>query len=162
MKQPPNKTMLRDELAEHLRADLAVAERAHDAAREAATHEEARPEDDKDTRALEQSYLARGQATRVETLRTGLLAVQALSTRGFAADETIALGALVVAEDEGGKEHAYYLAPHGGGVRLHSGTVQVVTPASPLGRALLERRAGDSCEVAAAGSTREVDIVAVL
>ena len=30
-----------------------------------ATHEEAKPEDDKDTRALEQTYLARGQAERV-------------------------------------------------------------------------------------------------
>jgi len=36
---------------------------------EGATHEENKPENDKDTRALEQSYLARGQAQRVVELQ---------------------------------------------------------------------------------------------
>ena len=43
-------------------ADLATLEKAQHATQAAATHEEAKPENDKDTRALEQSYLARGQA----------------------------------------------------------------------------------------------------
>ena len=43
-------------------ADLASLQRAHRATVEGATHEEAKPENDKDTRALEQSYLARGQS----------------------------------------------------------------------------------------------------
>jgi len=74
---PPSKQALRDELARVLAADLDVRERAHRAAREGATHEEAKPENDKDTRALEQSYLARGEALRIEELRAGLADVSA-------------------------------------------------------------------------------------
>jgi len=48
----PSKQALRDELASLLSADLDVLERAQKATREAATHEEAKPENDKDTRAL--------------------------------------------------------------------------------------------------------------
>lgn len=152
----PAKTALRDELATVIRADLAVLERAHLASREAATHEEARPEDDKDTRALEQSYLARGQAMRVEELAAGLLAVSHMATRAFGATDFIAVGALVVAEEEDVGRHVYFLAPYGGGTRLHGGKIQVVTPKSPLGLALVEKRAGDDCEVVLAGRTREL------
>jgi hypothetical protein len=62
------KSTLKQELVALLAADLETAERAQQAAREGATHEEAKPENDKDTRALEQSYVARGQAKRVEEL----------------------------------------------------------------------------------------------
>ena len=52
-----NKTALRTELAALLAADLETLEKAHRATREGVTHEDAKPENDKDTRALEQSYL---------------------------------------------------------------------------------------------------------
>jgi transcription elongation GreA/GreB family factor len=37
----------------------------------------------------------------------------------------------------------------------------VVTPQSPLGAALLGKRAGDECEVVLAGRTREIVVAAV-
>ena len=61
----PAKSSLRDELLGRLRAELDQLEAAHRSALEGATHEESKPENSKDTRALEQSYLARGQALRV-------------------------------------------------------------------------------------------------
>jgi len=57
----PTKPTLKAELLALLAADLDTLERAHRATTEGATHEEAKPENDKDTRALEQSYLARGR-----------------------------------------------------------------------------------------------------
>jgi transcription elongation GreA/GreB family factor len=48
------------------------------------------------------------------------------------------------------------LAPAGGGISLAGGTVQVVTPRSPVGRALLGRRAGDLCEALGGARTREL------
>jgi transcription elongation GreA/GreB family factor len=157
---PLAKQALKDELARILAADLDVRERAHRAAREGATHEEAKPENDKDTRALEQSYLARGEALRIEELRTGLADVNAMALRPFRAGEPAALGALVVTEEDGA-ESASWLAPYGGGNRLAAGSVQVVTPKSPLGRALLGKRAGDECEIALAGKTRLLAVVRV-
>ena len=156
----PAKPELKDELLRILTADLDTRERAHRAAREAATHEEAKPENDKDTRALEQSYLARGEAARIEELRAGLADVGAVTSRTFGPTEPAALGALVVTEEDGA-EGVLWLAPYGGGSRLAGDRVQVVTPRSPLGRALVGKRAGDECEVALAGRTRTLVVVRV-
>src|SRR5262249_35036413 len=58
------KQALKRQLLDLLREQLEVLEHAHRTTHAGATHEEAKPENDKDTRALEQSYLARGQANR--------------------------------------------------------------------------------------------------
>jgi transcription elongation GreA/GreB family factor len=154
---PISKEHLREELARLLAADLATRERAHRAAREGATHEEAKPENDKDTRALEQSYLARGEALRVEELRVSLAAVQSMTLRAAREGEPAALGAIVRA-DEDGEALVLWLAPYGGGNRLAGGAVQIVTPKSPLGRAIIGKRAGEECEVRLAGRNRVLTI----
>ncbi len=143
-----------------LAADLAVREKAYREAAIAATHEEAKPENDKDTRALEQSYLARGEAMRVEELRQALADVRAMSLRTLGEGEAATLGALVSAEEDAARL-LLWIAPAGGGARLEEGRVQVVTPKSPLGRALLGRRAGDELEIALAGRTRTLLIAGV-
>jgi transcription elongation GreA/GreB family factor len=155
----PLKLALRDELLAKLGADLETLERAHRATCEGATHEEAKPENDKDTRALEQSYLARGQAARIDELRASIAGVGALSLREFE-ERPVALGALVTVEEDG-EGSTLLLAPGGGGERLAGGSVQVVTPRSPLGRALLGKQAGDEVEVALAGKTRTMQVVRV-
>ncbi len=157
----PEKHTLRDELVAMLMANLDVLLRAQQAAIEGATHEEAKPESDKDTRGLEQSYLARGQALRIEELRNVLLELRAMPLPAFTANQPISLGALIVAE-ENDKERVFFLAPYGGGATIGKGKVQVVTPRSPLGEALLEKCAGDDCEVLMGGSTREFSILRVL
>jgi transcription elongation GreA/GreB family factor len=154
------KEALKQELVSLLAADLETAERAQQAAREGATHEEAKPENDKDTRALEQSYVARGQAKRVEELRADLLLVQAMVVRPFGDGARVSLGALVEI-DENGTSSRVLIAPARGGTALAGGSVQVVTPSSPLGRALLGKAAGDDCDVRVAARVRELSIVSV-
>lgn len=152
-----DKTALRDELVARVAEELEALERAHRAVMEAATHEEAKPENDKDTRALEQSYLARGQAMRVQSLREALAVCRALTVDPL---PRAALGALLRVDDDG-TTRTLYLAPHGGGTTLAGASVQVVTPTSPLGRALLGREAGDVCEAEVSGRVREVEVLAV-
>ncbi len=113
----PSKASLKEELVRVLAADLAVRERAYQAAREAATHQEAKPENDKDTRALEQSYLARGEALRLEEQRTALSDVQAMAVQALDEDGPVRLGALVATRD-GDAEGLFWLVQHGGGARL--------------------------------------------
>jgi transcription elongation GreA/GreB family factor len=156
----PAKESLRDELTRVLRADLEAHERAHGAAREGATHEEARPENDKDTRALEQSYLARGEAARVEQIRAALAQVQIMRVHAFSDDEPAGLGALVTLE-EGEAVLVLWIAPQGGGSRLDGGRIQVVTPQSALGQAIVGSKAGDDIAFAVAGRVRELRIVRV-
>ena len=70
------------------------------------------------------------------------------------------LGALVTTEEDG-VQALLWLSPHGGGSRLGGGAVQVVTPKSPLGQALLGKREGEECEVRLAGRVRTLAIVSV-
>lgn len=153
------KASLRDELLAALAAALAAAQAAHAAAVEGATHSEARAENAKDTRGLEQSYVARGQAQRVEELTTALASVQGMTWRKFTDADAIELGALVTVEEDG-RELVFLLVPHGGGITL-AGGVQVVTPQSPLGRALLGRVVDDEVEVQRPGGKRELAITAI-
>lgn len=154
-----DKTALRTELVAQLAEALAIAQAAHAAAVEGATSDEARPENDKDTRGLEQSYLARGQALRVAELEAAVKDTSAMALRVFTARERVALGALVIA-DEAEAQHRFFLAPHGGGSVL-AGDVQVVTPSSPLGRALVGTREGDEIEVRLPGKLRSFVIAAI-
>lgn len=156
---PADKQALLDELARLVRADLESAAHAQRETVAGATHEEARPENDKDTRALEQSYLARGQAQRVEQLRAELAELLALKLRAFADGAPVALGALVTVEEDA-SVRSLFIAPARGGTEL-SGGVHVVTPTSPLGRALLGKSAGDACEVRLPQKVREIEIVSV-
>jgi transcription elongation GreA/GreB family factor len=154
-----DKAALQAELGAQLAAALEGAERAHAAALEGATHTEARAENPKDTRGLEQSYLARGQAARVAELSAGVAAVAALVVRGFAASDAVALGALVTVVEDGERKQLF-LAPHGGGSVL-AGGVQVVTPSSPLGRALLGKRIDDEVELRLPGRLRTLLVIAI-
>jgi transcription elongation GreA/GreB family factor len=154
------KQALKAELVARLSAALDVARAAHGAALEGATHEQARAENDKDTRGLEQSYLARGQAARILELEVALASVTALVVRSFGDDEPAGLGAVVEVEDAGGRR-VYWIAAHGGGETLMEGGVQVVTPRSPIGRALLGRQVGDTAQVRVASRTRELEVVAI-
>jgi transcription elongation GreA/GreB family factor len=156
----PPRESLKEELARALGADLAVRERAYRAACDAAKHEEAKPENDKDTRALEQSYLARGEGRRLEELRSELARLHAMPLGPPATNGPVSLGAMVSTEEDG-EPALFWLAPCGGGTRLAGGAVQVLTPKSPLGQALLGGRAGDECEVQLAGKKRVLRIVTV-
>jgi transcription elongation GreA/GreB family factor len=156
----PSKEALRAELIEKLEVELAAAVQAQKTTIEGATHEQAKPENDKDTRALEQSYLARGQAKRVDELSAGLRNAVGMKVRAFESGAPIALSALIDVQEE---EHmrVLFMCFAGGGVTLAQGAVTVTTPDSPLGRALLGRAEGDVVEVVIAGKKRELEITRV-
>ena len=154
------KRALREELVARLASQLDAARHAHQSAIEGATHEQARAENDKDTRGLEQSYLARGHSARIADLEVAVTAVRALALRTLTADQPVALGALVVVGEEG-RRLSCFVASHGGGETLAGGTVQVVTPRSPLGVALFGKQPGDVVELRLAGRQRELEIVGI-
>jgi transcription elongation GreA/GreB family factor len=155
----PSKVALRAELVAQLEAALAAASAAHAATVAGATDPEAKQESDKDTRAIEQQYLARGQAQRVVELQDALVELASWSPRRFAEDDGVALGALVTL-DEDGDERMVFVAPVGGGNQL-AGGVQVVTPRSPLGALLLGKQPGDDVELRSGARVRTLEIVSV-
>lgn len=161
MQHLPSKQALKDELMALVEDDLRATERVQRATAEGATHPEAKVENSKDTRALEQSYLARGQAARVEELRLGLALVRTLPTAGLPPGGQACCGPLVRLE-EGDGERFVLLAPFGGGYKLAGGAIAVITPQSPLGKEILGKSAGEACDVTLAGQRRQMEIVEVV
>ncbi|MDQ3367112.1 MAG: GreA/GreB family elongation factor [Myxococcota bacterium] len=162
MKRPAKaapKAALKTALLAELEGALAAARSAHQAAVEGATHDDARPENDKDTRGLEQSYLARGIAQRVAELEAAIGSVTAMTVRAFDAAEPISIGA-VVDVDEDGRARRFLIAAGGGGVSL-AGDVTVLTPTSPIGRALVGKRTGDDCEFVLGGGPRTLTVTRI-
>lgn len=157
--ESPRKIELKALLQASVEQALATARLAHHAAVEGATHEEARPENDKDTRGLEQSYLARGHAQRVAELEAGLASLAEMSVHELADGAPIALGAIVKIEDAD-HQRTFLVAPAGGGMVL-PGDITVLTPTSPIGRALLGRGVDDECEVGAGAHARTLTILSV-
>ena len=143
------------EVAEHT---LALAE----STRKDATHAEAKPENDKDTRALEQSYLARGQAMRVEELFAQCEQLRFLPLPSYGEDDPLGAGALINLESEQGAR-CVFLAPHGGGIELSVDgcELQVITPQSALGALVLGRSLGDELQLRVRGSVREYVIAEI-
>jgi transcription elongation GreA/GreB family factor len=149
-------------LSSKLETELTTMRRAAKDARDAATHEEAKPENDKDTRALEASYLAGAQAARVRELEGALKAIAMMAPLDLAG-KAIQASAVVTLEDADGAETTFFMAPFGGGTILEVDEVstQVVTPQSPLGKMLLGRAEGDVIEVRGKSGLREMTIVGV-
>jgi transcription elongation GreA/GreB family factor len=138
-----------------LAADLDALTTAARAAHDAATHPEAKPENDKDTRALEAGYLAGAQAARAAEVQ------RALAEFDRAAPATFAL--LTVREEQKGRDvdTVMLLSPWGGGQKcvVDDVTVTVVTPQSPLGAALRGRRGGDDVLVEMGARVRTLTVI---
>jgi transcription elongation GreA/GreB family factor len=158
----------KEKVFEQLRAlvttDLARATQTQRETQEAATHEEARPENDKDTRALEASYLARGLAERVAVLENAAATLARAKLRVFGPDKPAALFALVTLQPEQGPESHYFIVPAAGGMRLQidAETITTVTPDAPLGRALVGASEGDEISVQTPQGLRAMEIVRVV
>jgi len=159
-----DKLELLDCLRRTVAADLARAVAAQQQTQRAVTHEESKPENDKDTRALESSYLARGLAERVAALENAATALAAGKLRRFGSDTPVALFALVTLEAaDGGARNLYFVVPVAGGLSLSVGgeTVLTVTPEAPLGRALIGAFEGDEVSVRTPQGTRVLEVAAV-
>ena len=128
-----------------------------------ATHAETRAEDPKDTQAIEASYLARGLARRVSELQEESARLASLQLVAFGEDDPIALGALVCLQDRQGEPYHVFLSPAGAGekIEVDGVTVRPLTPASPLGRALIGSYPGDDLDVVLPGGTQVHHVVSV-
>jgi transcription elongation GreA/GreB family factor len=154
-----DKRALVAQLVARLRETLRVAEIARDAAEDEAREGATPAEKREDARtALEFQSLAKGQAQRVMRARAELSTLDAFAPGDWREGDPVGLGAIVEVEhDQGGL--TLFLAPVGAGEELTGpggdGFLSVVTPASPIGRAVLGKRRGDTFETRIGGELRE-------
>jgi transcription elongation GreA/GreB family factor len=158
----PEKAKVREALLAALREGLAAMARSAMDSAAGATHEENRSEGDKDMRATEESYVARGKAMRAEELAEELAKAELLVMRSFGEDDPIAPSAIVRVLVEG-EPKLFFVSTQGGGrtLKVDGHELTVVTPASPVGRALVGKKVGDDFELAVKGALREWEIDAV-
>ena len=140
-----DKTFLLQQLAVKLRAIVDQAQKTADESRGEAK-----------TGASRAVNLHKGVSLRCDSARASLDALDGFRPKPHAKGQPIGLGALVEVESEtGGK--TLFLAPAGAGEELTGpdgdGIFQVVTPVSPIGRAILGKRVGDDIEVNLQGET---------
>lgn len=149
-------------ICQQLESDLSVLKSAALATYDAATNEESKPENEYDTRALEASYLAGAQAKRVADYEELIYIYKNIEIRSFKDGEPIAATALVEVESVG-KKLFVFVMPKGGGIsmKIQGLNVQIVTPNSPLGEALLGLHVGDIAQVENGDKVRDYEILSL-
>lgn len=155
-----DKIKLVEAMIHQLEQEIVVLTAAAKATYEAATHEESRPENEYDTRGLEAGYLAGAQAKRVQEMKEFLDECRAFPQKHFTAETPIALSAFLTIEHDGVRQNVI-LMKRGGGFQIHFGAVdvQVITPQSPLGEALMGLQKGDEAVVEVGSNTKYYEIL---
>lgn len=162
-----DKRHLVQQLNDHLKGTARIASDAKANAAHEAKFGATAAEKRNDARvAIEYANLARAQARREQRVHGELEALARFAPESFSAQARIAVGAIVEVEDEETEQgRTFFLAPVGAGVTLTGpggdGLLSVVTPASPVGKAVLGQRLGDVIDVTVKGETREWTITYV-
>lgn len=162
-----DKKELVDQLVRNLeasaRAALASRNAAAAEARDGATPDEKR----EDARAIHQlASLGRAQQRRAQQAIADVDRLAQFRPGGFPRTAAIAVGAIVEVEDaDSGEGRTFFLAPVGAGITLTGpggdGHLSVVTPVSPIGRAVLGKKTGEVVDITVDGDVREWSITYV-
>ena len=157
-----NKRTLIQKIVAELTKELGVYFRAAMNSRAEATHESSKADNKYDTRGLEASYLARGQSKQAAELEAAIAEFEKLEARKFAAGEAIAIGALVELQFDG-ETSFYFLGPRAGGTEVvqDKREILVITPQSPLGAQLMDKKQGDKPVLEIAGRKQKAQILSV-
>jgi hypothetical protein len=143
------KSELVELISDELRARLERLAKAAIAAHEAATDPGSKAESKYDTRSLEESYLATGQARQVKELRATLMAFENLRLEDFSLNDPVDAGALVTLHKLGHQQKILFLlAPAAGGLEIlyENQEVTLLSPESPLYAKLMGKMLGEQIE----------------
>ncbi|KPY37608.1 transcription elongation factor GreAB, partial [Pseudomonas savastanoi] len=112
------------------------------------------------TLGLEASYLAAGQARRVEEIRQSLAAYRKWSLKPFDESRGIQTGDLVAVEALSGQTQYLFLGPDAAGLKVSAGEqlVTVITAKAPLGQSLLGKFEDDAVQIVINGSGQSYEI----
>jgi transcription elongation GreA/GreB family factor len=154
------KRLVIQKIIETLQSEMETYVRAAKFSHAEATAEENRAENKYDTRGLEASYLAAGQANKIVEIEESIAAFDALRERKFSEADGIDIGALIEISQDGERAH-YFIGPSAGGIEIKTrGTeVLVITPQSPLGSQLKGAKQGAKIKINLAGRKQLVEIL---
>jgi len=139
-----NKKEILSELMKELTREYENLHRAALEAREAAISEEAKPENEYDTRGLEASYLAGAQAHRANEIKSLLALVKTMAPRSYTGDEPIGTMSLVKVRIDDQDERLFFMVPFESGheLKVKGSSILCLSLDSPLGRELKGQKVG--------------------
>ena len=143
-------------LEQRFNTSALAAQQAH----HAATDKESIAETKYDTFGLEASYLAHGQSQRVIECENDLKHFIAITYRDFTSEDSVGVGALVHLMDEKENAMTCFISPCAGGQSLvfEAQKVMLITPSSPLGKALMGKFIEDEDPVKIATETNDYEL----
>ncbi|MGC9401036.1 GreA/GreB family elongation factor [Vibrio genomosp. F10 str. 9ZC157] len=155
-----NKLELKQIILISLNEKWEIAKSATQRAIDAATDEETVPEHKYDTLALEASYLAHGQALRVQECKKEIQQFESMVFHDLK-DEKVALGSYVTLLYDDDKTKHLFMGPCSGGVTVNwqDRIVSVITPLAPLGKAMLGKKLGEEVELKVGDSVYNYEII---
>jgi transcription elongation GreA/GreB family factor len=144
-----NKNIIISDILAHLDLELIAIKTAANNAHLAATDDQSVAETQYDTLAIEASYLAEGQSRRVDDIQNAKHAIEQLVVREFQEKMPISLSALVQLSLENNDKQWFFIAPAAGGFRgiLNGQAYTVITPSSPMAKALIGKYIDDEIEL---------------
>lgn len=144
-----NKPAILQRIIAVLQHDFDALQKAVDVARESATHAESKAENKYDTRGLEASYLAHGQAQRAAEIAMGLKNYQQQAERTLEVNLQIGIGALIALIDEDEQQRWFWFGADAGGLKVEyeGQNITVITVESPLGQLLNGKMEGDEVQL---------------
>ncbi|MES2738009.1 MAG: transcription elongation factor GreAB [Verrucomicrobiota bacterium] len=153
---PLSKSAVLTAIQKTLDDELAALTRGARASFAAATDPDSRAENKYDTRTLEASYVARGQAQRVQELQAAVHLFQALA-QDLTASPSVRLGSFILLDED----QYYFMGPGAGGTEVifEGKEILVITPASPLGQRLMGKGAGETLQLPAGPTFRITSVL---
>jgi len=153
-----NKKTLIDKVINELSTKLEQSIQSANEAHAAAVDDQSIAETQYDTLAIEASYLAEGQSRQVKKYQEAIKSYQALTCRTFNQDSSITITALVQLSNDEAQQHWFFIGPDAGGFRcqLNQHNITVITPNSPMGKAIIGKQQDDDIEVII-GTTTLID-----
>lgn len=159
-----DKTILHQEIIKKLELVYASALAATQTAIDTATDKENVPEHKYDTLSLEASYLAHGQAQRLQQCLRDLHSFKDLAVKNCLDSDSVSIGALVkLLGDDEKCEKWFFLSSVAGGLSVQTSSimVQLITPESPLGKALMGKSVDDEVVINIANHTKCYEIMSI-
>ena len=139
-----DKSELFQMVLENLRGRLNILVESALTAKEASTNEESKAENKYDTRGLEASYLASGQARRAQELKEKIFNTEKVELRNFGPDDSINVSAYVHIQVNEDQEQYIFILPAGGiEVEFRGKKIRTLSIDAPLGQQLYGMREGD-------------------
>lgn len=157
-----NKRTIIEKIIAVLAAELGSYTQSARAAFAAATDEQSKSEGKYDTRAIESSYLARGQSLQATEIMRAAQQYEILPVRAFLETAKIDMGAIVELERKGERTF-YFIGPGAGGTEIEceGNLILVITPQSPMGQQLVGRKKGERLQIKVGRTSESYEVAAV-